>query len=271
MFNKLKNKTKFLPIIVIAIAAIIIPLSMQKNTTVDLPKTERSEIFVEAVELVEKQEEVIIEESSQTTTTTPIQEEEKKEEVSSPVIAKVEAPKVAPKPAGKTPIEQGKFPKNGGGIITYDTINNHCNSNADCVKLRQAFTDRFGDRVGKKAMVTLFYENGTFWSKTVGVCSKKYQINGDYRNCNYADINSAGLDAGLKQINTWFQRKRIAKLGGANCTPKNSRDRSDSCNQQLIEWLHNVDNNIKIALDIYSESGFSMWVGARRANINNYS
>jgi hypothetical protein len=95
MFNKLKNKTKFLPIIIVVIATIIIPLSMQSNTTVDLPKTERSEIFVEAVELVEKQEEVETIESSQTTTPTSLQEEAKEEKVSSPVVAKVEAPKVA--------------------------------------------------------------------------------------------------------------------------------------------------------------------------------
>lgn len=179
-----------------------------------------------------------------------------------PVVAKVES-----KPVQATKTSQRSFRLNNGKYQKGSEIISYVKSNANGKKFWNAFNKKYGSEVADKIAITLFYENGTLWEKTVGVCSAKYQIGGDYRNCNYADINSNGLDSGLLQINTWYQRKRIAKLGGPSCTPQNSRDRADTCNKKLINWLHNPDNNLKIAMDIYSESGLSPWYGAKKAGV----
>lgn len=162
-------------------------------------------------------------------------------------------------------VRDRKFRLNNGTYKTGGEIVDYVKGNYNGLKLWNAFNEKYGAEVANTAAITLFYENGTLWEYTTGVCSAKHRINGDYRNCNYADINSAGFDAGLKQINTWYQRHRIAKLGGPNCQQSNSRDRSDPCVQLLIAWLHDVDNNIKITLDIYRDSGFNAWYGYRRA------
>jgi hypothetical protein len=159
------------------------------------------------------------------------------------------------------------FKLNSGKKVTGKYLLDIVKSNANGLKLWQAFFDKYGQVVADTAGISLFYENGTMKVDSVGVCSKKYMIGGDYRNCNYADLNSAGFDAGLKQINTFYQRKRIEKLSGIKCTIGNSRDRKDPCTAQYIAWLINPDNNIAIALDIYSEQGFCPWYGARRSGI----
>ena len=80
------------------------------------------------------------------------------------------------------------------------------------------------------------------------------------RQCDYASDNSAGVDAGLFMINTWYQRKRITKLSGIDCTPKDTRNPKDTCNAKFIAWLHNLDNQIAIIKDLYRERGFQPWV-----------
>jgi hypothetical protein len=151
--------------------------------------------------------------------------------------------------------------KSGADIISY------VRSNPNGEKLYQSFLQISKEEADKSA-ITLFYENGTLWEKTVGVCNPIHWIGGDYRNCAYADINSNGLDVGLIQVNTWYQRHRIMRLSGINCTIQATRDRNDPCNAQLIAWLHNVDNNILIAREIHSESGWTPWYGAHRSFLN---
>lgn len=175
----------------------------------------------------------------------------------------------APKPvvqAKASPnIETRQFRLNSGKYVTGKFILDIVKGNPNGLKLWQAFNDKYGQVIADTAGISLFYENGSLKVDSVGVCSKKYMIGGDYRNCNYADLNSAGFDAGLKQINTFYQRKRIEKLSGIKCQIVNSKDRKDSCTAQYIGWLINPDNNIKIALDIYSEQGFTPWYGYKRA------
>jgi hypothetical protein len=110
------------------------------------------------------------------------------------------------------------------------------------------------------ACVSLNYENGSHDLFTRGVCNAKYMEGGDYRRCNYADINSAGFDLGLFQINSFYQATRITKLGGPSCYFVNSKDWTDPCNKAKGEWLFSLDNQIKIIKDIYNEQGFDPWV-----------
>lgn len=138
-------------------------------------------------------------------------------------------------------------------------------NNPNALKLWQAFADRFGADIADIAIISLYYENSTYNTNTVGVCNPIHQINGDYRNCVYADLNSAGMDVGLKQINTFYQAERITKLGGQACNFIDSKDRRDPCNQKKIEWLLDINNNIKISLDIYQEQGFKPWYGYQKA------
>ncbi len=175
-----------------------------------------------------------------------------------------------------SPIQNLTFTLNNGKKVSGKELIDEVKANPNGNKLYQAFLEKHGVVVADISAITLKYENGTYWEKTTGVCSKKYQIGGDYRNCNYADLNSAGLDAGLKQINTYYQKARIEKLSGIKCDmgKSQSKDRANECNQKLVEWLHNVDNNITIALDLYEESGFGPWYGCKRAfknhGVNNY-
>jgi hypothetical protein len=162
-------------------------------------------------------------------------------------------------------VAQRSFFMNNGSYKTGQELLDYGYSNPNAQKLWNAFNQKYGVEIADIAIITLFYENGTFLEITTGVCSLQYQINGDYRNCVYADINSAGMDAGLMQVNTWYQRYRIAKLGGPSCEPRNSRDITDPCTASQVQWLHNVHNNIMIALDIYAEQGFTPWVGYKRA------
>lgn len=175
--------------------------------------------------------------------------------------------KAEPAKIKATSITDKSFKLNSGKFVKGSEILSWVKNNPNGLKLWQAFNDKHGVEVADKAGISLFYENGTFKPDSIGVCSAKYMIGGDYRNCNYADLNTAGLDVGLKQINTFYQAQRITKLGGESCTFGDSRDRNDPCNQKKLNWLLNVDNNIKIALDIYAEQGFSPWYGAKRAGI----
>jgi hypothetical protein len=174
---------------------------------------------------------------------------------------------VASSPAKASTTTERSFKLNSGKYVKGSEILSWVKANPNGLKLWQAFNNKHGVEIADKAGISLFYENGTFKPDSIGVCSAKHMIGGDYRNCNYADLNSAGLDVGLKQINTFYQANRITKLGGEACTFGDSRDRNDPCNQKKLNWLLNVENNIKIALDIYSEQGFSPWYGAKRAGI----
>jgi hypothetical protein len=174
--------------------------------------------------------------------------------------------KVEPAKVENSSIPDKDFKLNGGKIIKGQELLNIVKGNENGLKLWQAFYNEFGLEVADTSAISLFYENGSLKVDSVGVCSAKYMIGGDYRNCNYADLNSAGMDAGLKQINTFYQAERITKLGGEACNFGNSRDRQDPCNQKKLAWLLNVDNNIKISLDIYREhKNFHAWYGYKRA------
>jgi hypothetical protein len=182
-------------------------------------------------------------------------------------ITEVKPAEIIPeKPKEVSSIPARNFKLNSGKLITGQAILDMVKGNPNGLKLWQAFNDKFGTEVADTAAISLYYENGTLKTDSIGVCTAKYMIGGDYRNCNYADMNSAGLDVGLKQINTFYQAKRITKLGGEACSFGDSRDRNDPCNQKKLAWLLNVDNNIKIAIDIYQEQGnFDAWYGYKRA------
>lgn len=176
-------------------------------------------------------------------------------------------PEPQPAPAQKNNnLLARSYQRNNGTWITGNEIVAWIRSNPAGEQLYQAFSVH-GEEVAIKSAITLYYENGTVRADTVGVCSSIHQIGGDYRNCAYADMNTAGMDAGLIQVNTFYQRYRIAKLGGPACEPIASRDRQDICTALQVQWLQNPENNIKIALDIYSESGFAPWYGAKKAGI----
>jgi hypothetical protein len=134
-----------------------------------------------------------------------------------------------------------------------------CNSTEAGKTFLQAFAE-YGADDQVIACASLNYENGTHDLLTRGVCNAKYMENGDYRRCNYADINSAGFDIGLFQINTYYQAKTITRLGGPACNFVNSRDWTDPCVKLKAEWLFDINNQIKIIKDIYSNQGFTPWV-----------
>lgn len=142
-----------------------------------------------------------------------------------------------------------------------------CNSNNNAKAIMQVFKTE-SDQAEVLSCFIMSYENWSFKADTVGVCNKKYQIGGDYRNCIFADINSNGMDVGLIQINSYFQSKNgnIAKSGGPDCVPtiSNGRDRSDPCNQEIIEWLSNPSNNAKVALRVWKTQGITAWHGANQ-------
>jgi hypothetical protein len=130
-----------------------------------------------------------------------------------------------------------------------------------------AFNEKYGTETADKMAIVLMFKNGSLSPDTVGVCSPKYRIGGDYRNCNYADLNSAGMDVGVKQVNSFYQASRIKKFSKIDCMPQNSRDRADECTKAIVDWLRVPENNLKIAMDLYDEQGFRPWVGAKKAKL----
>lgn len=163
--------------------------------------------------------------------------------------------------------EESNIPDRTFGRWTGQQIIDEVTYNQDSVKFYNAFKEKHGKQVADEMAVVLKFENGSFKPTTTGVCSPKFRIAGDYRNCNYADINSNGFDAGMLQVNTHYQSSRIAKLGGPSCIPANNKDITDPCTKSKVDWLHNTDNNLAIALNIYEEQGWRPWVGAKRAGI----
>jgi len=140
-----------------------------------------------------------------------------------------------------------------------------CNSNAVGQKFVKAF-EEFGKDAQVIACVTLNYENGivggVYRTDAVSPCWSTNTQQAVARKCTYASDNSHGVDAGLFMINTFFQAKRITKLGGPGfaCSFVDSKKASDPCNVKKIAWLHNIDNQILIIKDIYREQGFQPWV-----------
>lgn len=245
-------------------------LRSEKQKELDKIQEDKKDLETKA-EIIKKEKEILdLKEGLKDPQPAPVMETKKELVVAQEAQKddKAELPKDEPK-AIATPVSSipaRVFTLNDGKKITGQEILNIVKSNPNGLKLWQAFFDKFGVEVADTSAISLYYENGTLKSDSVGVCNLKYARNGDYRDCVFADINSAGMDAGLKQINTFYQRYRIAKLGGVSCEPSNSRDITDPCTAQQVEWLKNVDNNIKIALDIYEESGnFLAWYGYKRA------
>jgi hypothetical protein len=138
-----------------------------------------------------------------------------------------------------------------------------CTSKEIGRKFVQAFAE-FGPDIQVLACVTLNHENGVvgadYITDAVSPCWSTNTQEAKARKCSYASDNTAGVDAGLFMINTFYQRHRIAKLGGPSCEMIDSRNPKDPCNMQKIAWLHNMDNQIKIVLDIYRQQGFHPWV-----------
>ena len=245
------NKTIFFTVVILGVSLVVLSTGGKPEQT--------KEITVEAQTLVKP----MIEASEAELAEAKMLEQASHEASIAP------EPEPAPEPIKEDPkpttVATRSFRMNDGTYKTGQELLDYGHSDPNAKKLWQAFFDRYGQEVADTALITLFYENGTFKPDTVGVCSFKYQVNGDYRNCVYADMNTEGMDAGLKQINTYYQRYRIAKLGGEACEPSNSRDITDPCTASHVQWLKNVDNNIMIALDIYAEQGFIPWIGYKRA------
>jgi hypothetical protein len=142
-----------------------------------------------------------------------------------------------------------------------------CNSVPTGIKFVEAFKE-FGEDAQVIACVTLNFENGIvgndYMVDAVSPCWSTSPKLAKARKCTYASDNSKGVDAGLFMINTFFQAKRISKLGGPACTFKDSKNTKDPCNIQKINWLHNLDNQILIIKDIYREQGFEPWVAYKK-------
>lgn len=131
-----------------------------------------------------------------------------------------------------------------------------CNSTELGQRFVKEFKDRYGEDVAYIACAALNAENGHHNQYAIAACGLT-----SAQQCDYASANSAGMDAGLFMINTYYQAKRITKLGGPACEfTVDSRSISDPCNKLKIEWLHNLDNQMAIILDIYEEQGFTPWV-----------
>jgi hypothetical protein len=142
-----------------------------------------------------------------------------------------------------------------------------CNSKEVGRKFVQAFAE-FGQDAQVIACVTLNYENGQvggdYITDAISPCWSTNAAQAKARKCSYASDNSAGVDAGLFMINTFYQAKRITKLGGPACNFTDSRNPKDECNIQKISWLHNLDNQIDIIKDIHMEQGFNPWVAYKK-------
>lgn len=178
---------------------------------------------------------------------------------------------VTPQPQG---VREMSFRMNNGTYLTGAQIIDEAMGNANARKLWDQFNLHFGGEIANTAIISLKFENGSYWERTTGVCNQIHWINGDYRDCAYPDMNSAGFDVGIKQINTFYQSgglnepSRIAKLGGPNCrfeSKEASKVRSHPCNQEIMNWLYVPQNNIHIAVDLFADQGFCPWYGWRRA------
>lgn len=131
-----------------------------------------------------------------------------------------------------------------------------CNSTELGQKFVGMFREKYGEDVAYIACATLNAENGHHNQFAVAACGLS-----SAHSCAYASMNSAGMDAGLFMINTYYQAKRITKLGGPACEfTIDSRSIDDPCNTAKIAWLHNIDNQMTIIMDIYAEQGFKPWV-----------
>ena len=259
-------KNTIIPIIFIILG--IIPLFSKQEVkqvepeTVDVPSILYS---VQKVELLENSEQ--------------LKEPEKLIDMVVPVVqveasSKKEEPKPSPKndSGSKVPsmkFYHGKQWRTGQYLI--DIVRKHPNG----ILFYDAFEKEFGTEVADTMAVSLMFENATMWEKTVGVCDLKYAIGGDYRNCNFANRNSLGLDIGVKQGNSYYQLDRIKKLTDeVTCSfkyrDKASKNRNNPCNQEIEKWLIVPENNLKLALDIYREQGnFCAWVGYKNNFPNN--
>jgi hypothetical protein len=196
-------------------------------------------------------------------------------------VSPKETIEVTPVVQQSSSVRDRSFLMNDGTYMTGAQIIDEAMGNTNARKLWDQFNLHFGGEVANNAIISLKFENGSYWERTTGVCDSIHWINGDYRNCAYPDMNSAGFDVGLKQINTFYQSggeswrglpSRFAKLGGPTCqfnSVAESKDRNHPCNQELMNWLYDVDNNIHMAIDIYAESGFCPWYGARKSGIIN--
>jgi len=177
-----------------------------------------------------------------------------------PIISQSGAEAVAKATTAKSKYLDKWF-KNRTGQTHWDI----CNSNAVGQKFVKAF-EEFGKDAQVIACVTLNYENGivggVYRTDAVSPCWSTNTQQAVARKCTYASDNSHGVDAGLFMINTFFQAKRITKLGGPGfaCSFVDSKNASDPCNVKKIAWLHNIDNQILIIKDIYREQGFQPWV-----------
>jgi hypothetical protein len=187
---------------------------------------------------------------------------------------RVEAPKEAKQEAKQeaTPVTteskpESKYFKKWFGKKTGQTHVDMCQSNDTGKKFMKAFAE-FGADAQVVACVTLNHENGIvggdYITNAVSPCWSTAPKLAQKRQCTYASDNSKGVDAGLFMINTYYQSKRISKLGGPSCTFEDSKNAKDPCNVKKIAWLHNLDNQIKIILDIYREQGFEPWVAYKK-------
>jgi|694.fasta_scaffold77929_5 molybdopterin converting factor small subunit len=186
--------------------------------------------------------------------------ETKKELVVEPVKDdKTESPKEEPKPV----VERSKYLDKWFNNKTGQTHWDICNSKEVGKKFIEAFAE-FGADAQVIACVTLNHENGVvggdYITNAVSPCWSTNAKQAQARQCDYASDNSAGVDAGLFMINTFYQANRITKLGGEACTFADSKNPKDPCNVKKITWLHNIDNQISIIKDIYREQGFQPWV-----------
>lgn len=241
------------------------------NLTREKEKTETliqsTELKLKAQELIKTAEE--LEQSVTSSSSTPENPKETDPVIKEPIteveIETTEAQPITPEVTTISNSSNMDFKLYNGEVKKGSWFVTNALNNPNATKLYRAFEEAYGAEVATKSVIALYFENSSYKADTVGVCTRKHQINGDYRNCNYADLNSAGMDAGLKQINTFYQKSRIAKLGGPDCLASNSRDITDPCTKSQVEWLQNVDNNIKISLDIYKEQGFCPWYGYKKA------
>jgi hypothetical protein len=250
-------KNTIIPIIFIILG--IIPLFTNQEVKqveperIDTPSIQYS---VEKVELLENSEQ--------------LKEPEKLIDMVVPVVqveasSKKEEPKPSPKNDSDSKVPSMKFYHGKQwrtGQYLIDIVRKHPNG----ILFYDAFEKEFGTEVADTMAVSLMFENATMWEKTAGVCDEKYQIGGDYRNCNYANRNSAGIDYSIKQINSFYQLDRIKKLTNeVSCSFASkaaSKNRNNKCNQEIEKWLIIPENNLKVALDIYREQGnFCSWYG----------
>jgi hypothetical protein len=164
------------------------------------------------------------------------------------------------------------FTLNSGKKVKGQFIIDLVKNNKDSIRLWNAFNDKFGEEVANTAAISLFYENGRLDPLFRGVCNEWHAENRNTYRCVYADVNTdGGMDAGLKSINVWWHRDKIKEMsnGSITCNLKNKETAKSykiACTKEYVDWLHNIDNSIALAIRIYEESGnsFVQWYGYRR-------